>query len=228
MTCLNLAVATYLPEMNSSMGSLGLRDIFKRGFDLVCGWSGLLFLSPLLVGIAACVRMQMGAPVFFKQHRPGQYGQPFLLYKYRTMRDAKDRTGRLLPDADRITPFGRFLRATSLDELPELFNIIKGEMSVVGPRPLLMQYLDRYSTEQARRHDVKPGLTGWAQVNGRNTISWEEKFQLDVWYVDNRSLRLDQEIILKSIMKVFLREGISQTGEATMREFMGSDELGET
>jgi lipopolysaccharide/colanic/teichoic acid biosynthesis glycosyltransferase len=160
--------------------------------------------------------------VIFGQLRPGPGGKPFTPYKFRTMTDGRDASGRLLPDVERLTSFGRFLRASSLDELPELINVLKGEMSVFGPRPLLMQYLDRYTPEQARRHEVKPGITGWAQVNGRNAISWEEKFRLDVWYVDNWSLGLDLRIIWMTVLKVFRREGISAVGEATMPEFMGS------
>ena len=160
--------------------------------------------------------------MLFKQVRPGLQGKPFTLYKFRTMTDARDQEGNLLPDTARLTKLGRFLRSTSLDELPELWNVIKGDMSLVGPRPLLMQYLDRYTPEQARRHETKPGLTGWAQVNGRNAISWEEKFDLDIWYVDYCSLFLDVRIILLTLLKVFRREGIAADGEATMPEFMGS------
>jgi len=165
----------------------------------------------------------MGRPVLFKQMRPGLNGKPFYMYKFRTMTYERDEQGTLLSDELRLTGLGRFLRSTSLDELPELFNILKGDMSLVGPRPLLMQYLDRYTPEQARRHEVKPGITGWAQVNGRNAISWEEKFALDVWYVDNCSLWLDMKILLMTLVKVFKREGISAAGEATMPEFMGSN-----
>ena len=163
----------------------------------------------------------MGSPVLFKQQRPGLHGKPFMMSKFRTMTDARDGDGNLLPDADRLTRLGRFLRSTSLDELPELFNVLKGDMSLVGPRPLLMRYLDRYTPEQARRHEVRPGITGWAQINGRNALSWEDKFTLDVWYVDHCSLLLDMRIILQTIWKVLRREGISQEGEATMSEFMG-------
>lgn len=181
----------------------------------------LTVLSPVLGGIALAVKKKLGSPVVFRQIRPGLYGRPFTLYKFRTMRDARDASGRPLADADRLTAFGRFLRASSLDELPELMNVIRGEMSLVGPRPLLVQYLDRYTPVQARRHEVEPGLTGWAQVNGRNAISWDEKFALDVWYVDNLSFGLDIKIILMTIKKVLGREGISYKGEATMTEFMG-------
>jgi lipopolysaccharide/colanic/teichoic acid biosynthesis glycosyltransferase len=167
------------------------------------------------------IRRQMGSPVFFRQTRPGLHGRPFEMIKFRTMRDAVDAQGRPLPDAERLTRLGRFLRSSSLDELPELWNVLRGEMSLVGPRPLLMEYLPLYSPEQARRHELRPGVTGWAQVNGRNAISWEEKFALDVWYVDNRSLWLDLEIIWLTIRKVIKRDGISAAGEATMPKFTG-------
>ena len=166
----------------------------------------------------------MGAPIFFRQLRPGRHGKPFTMVKFRTMTDARDASGALLPDADRLTAFGKFLRATSLDELPELWNVVKGEMSLVGPRPLLMQYLDRYTPEQARRHAVRPGVTGWAQVNGRNAISWEQKFALDVWYADNLSFWLDLKILWLTVRKVLRSEGVSQAGQATMEEFRGSRE----
>jgi lipopolysaccharide/colanic/teichoic acid biosynthesis glycosyltransferase len=171
--------------------------------------------------VAILVRMVHGAPVLFRQMRPGYHGKPFYIYKFRTMSDARDGRGSLLPDAQRLTRLGRFLRSTSLDELPELFNVLRGEMSLVGPRPLLMQYLDRYTPEQARRHDVLPGITGWAQVNGRNALTWEDKFRLDVWYVDHWSPGLDLRIILITLGKVLKREGISQPGHATAEEFMG-------
>ena len=166
----------------------------------------------------------MGAPVLFRQMRPGLQGEPFFLLKFRTMNDVRDEQGELLPDDGRLTGLGSFLRSTSLDELPELFNVLKGEMSIVGPRPLLMQYLDRYTPEQARRHEVKPGVTGWAQVNGRNAISWEEKFELDVWYVDNWSLWLDVKIICMTVWKILKREGVNQPGHATAQEFMGNEQ----
>ena len=194
----------------------------KRVFDLVIVSAGLIVIWPVLVVIALLVMINIGTPVFFRQERPGIHGRPFWLLKFRTMTDARDTGGVLLPDAQRLTAFGRFLRATSLDELPELFNVLKGDMSLVGPRPLLMQYLDRYTPEQARRHEVRPGITGWAQVNGRNTITWEEKFSLDVWYVDNWSFWLDIKIIAMTIWKILKREGISQPGQATMEEFKGS------
>jgi sugar transferase EpsL len=194
----------------------------KRWFDLVLTVPGFVVISPALFIIALLVRLQLGRPVLFRQVRPGLHGKPFTIYKFRTMTDARDKNGDLLPDAQRLTKLGRFLRSTSLDELPELWNVIKGDMSLVGPRPLLMQYLDRYTHEQARRHEVKPGVTGWAQVNGRNAILWEEKFALDVWYVDHCSVFLDIRIILMTLLKVFQREGIAAAGEATMPEFFGS------
>ena len=193
----------------------------KRLFDLLLTIPALLLHSPIFISLMVMVRSKLGNPVFFKQIRPGKDGKPFNLYKFKTMTDDRDAKGNLLPDADRLTVIGGFLRCTSLDELPELFNVIKGEMSLVGPRPLLMQYLDRYSPKQARRHEVKPGLTGWAQINGRNAISWDEKFKLDVWYVDNQSLWLDIRIIALTVKSVLKREGISQEGQATMEEFMG-------
>lgn len=168
------------------------------------------------------MRIKIGTPVLFTQERPGLYGKAFCVYKFRTMTNEKDTSGNLLPDADRLVPFGRFLRSTSLDELPELINVLKGDMSLVGPRPLLMEYLERYTPEQARRHEVRPGITGWAQVNGRNALSWEEKFQLDVWYVDNRSLWLDIKILFLTLWKTIKRENISQEGQATMSKFMGT------
>jgi sugar transferase EpsL len=194
----------------------------KRLFDLTLAILAILLLSPVLIIIAVFIRTSIGRPVFFVQIRPGIDGQPFKIFKFRSMTNGRDADGNLLPDAQRLTPFGRYLRATSLDELPELINILRGDMSIVGPRPLLMQYLDRYTPEQARRQEVKPGLTGWAQVNGRNAISWEEKFKRDVWYVDNWSLWLDLKIIALTIKKVLRREGISHVGEATMSEFLGS------
>jgi sugar transferase EpsL len=194
----------------------------KRLFDLAVTLVGLLVCAPLMAVIAIVIRLTMGRPIFFCQLRPGLRGQPFTLFKFRTMTDARDAAGNLLPDAERLTRFGRFLRNTSLDELPGLFNVLKGEMSLVGPRPLLMQYLDRYTPEQARRHEVKPGITGWAQVNGRNALTWERKFALDVWYVDHQSLWLDLKIIALTAWKIIKREGISQPGQATAQEFMGS------
>ena len=197
----------------------------KRIFDLTLTIPAYLLLSPLIILIAVIIRLTMGKPIFLKQIRPGFQGKAFTIYKFRTMLNAYDKNGNLLPDKERLTRFGKFLRSTSLDELPELFNILKGEMSIVGPRPLLMQYLERYSPEQARRNEVRPGLTGWAQINGRNAITWEEKFRLDVWYVDNQSFRIDIKIIFMTILKVLKREGISQRGQATMEEFMGNKSL---
>jgi len=193
----------------------------KRMIDILGSLAALLVLLPVILLVAAAIRWRMGAPVLFRQLRPGLHGQPFEMIKFRTMLNATDAQGRPLPDAERLTALGRFLRAASLDELPELWNVLKGEMSLVGPRPLLMEYMELYSPEQARRHEVKPGITGWAQVNGRNAISWEEKFRHDVWYVDNRSLWIDLKILLLSVVKVFSRQGISADGEATMPRFKG-------
>lgn len=196
--------------------------LLKRCIDIVGAGLGLIMLSPVLAIVAVIVRIHMGPPIFFKQIRPGYKGKPFEMVKFRTMSNKRDNQGNLLPDEQRLTSLGKFLRKTSLDEFPELFNVIKGDMSLVGPRPLLMQYLERYAPEQARRHEVKPGISGWAQVNGRNAIGWEEKFALDVWYVDNCSLWLDIKIIAMTIGKVFRLEGISAQGAATMPEFMGN------
>lgn len=195
----------------------------KRLFDLSIAVPLLIILSPVLVLIGFLVRMKIGVPVLFRQVRPGLHGRPFTIYKCRTMTDKRDKDGGLLPDRGRLIPLGRFLRKTSIDELPELFNVIKGEMSIVGPRPLLMQYLDRYTPKQARRHEVKPGITGWAQVNGRNAITWERKFEYDVWYVDHLSLCLDLKIIALTFWKILKREGISQPGQATAEEFKGAN-----
>lgn len=194
----------------------------KRALDVGVAGTALILLSPILAGVALAVRMQMGGPVLFRQPRPGLHGRPFIMCKFRTMLDTTDAQGRPLRDSERLTSLGRFLRSSSLDELPELFNVLRGDMSLVGPRPLLMEYLDRYTPEQARRHEVRPGITGWAQVNGRNAISWEEKFKLDVWYVDNRSFWLDLKILWLTVLKVFRREGISAAGEATMPVFTGT------
>jgi len=177
----------------------------------------------MILLVAVMVRIRLGSPILFSQIRPGQHGEPFRMYKFRTMTNERDTGGNMLPDAQRLTRFGKLLRSTSLDEFPALINVLKGDMSLVGPRPLLMEYLDRYTPEQARRHEVRPGITGWAQVNGRNAISWEEKFKLDIWYVDNRSLWLDIKILWMTFVKVFKREGVSQEGEATMSKFMGND-----
>lgn len=196
----------------------------KRLFDIIASAIGLLLLLPVIAVIAFQIRRKLGSPVLFRQTRPGKDGKPFEMIKFRTMRDAVDADGNPLPDAERMTPFGSFLRSTSLDELPELWNVLKGDMSLVGPRPLLMEYLPLYSPEQYRRHEVRPGVTGWAQVNGRNAISWEEKFKLDVWYVDNRSFWLDLKILYLTVKKVVVREGISGEGEVTMSKFTGSDQ----
>ena len=196
----------------------------KRLFDIFLSATALLLLAPLMLFVGWQIRRKLGSPVLFRQTRPGLNGQPFQMVKFRTMRDAIGPDGRPLPDSERMTPFGSFLRTTSLDELPELWNVLKGEMSLVGPRPLLMEYLPLYSPEQARRHEVRPGVTGWAQINGRNALSWEEKFRLDVWYVDNQSFRLDLKILALTVKKVFVREGISAAGEVTAAKFTGSRE----
>jgi len=195
----------------------------KRLFDLALSIPTLFSLTPLMLIIGFFVRMRIGTPVFFKQGRPGLHGKPFTIYKFRTMTDKRDKDGNLLTDRERLTRLGQFLRKTSMDELPELFNVIKGDMSIVGPRPLLMQYLDRYTPEQARRHEVKPGITGWAQVNGRNAITWEDKFKLDVWYVDHQSLALDIKIIGLTVWTILTRKGINQPGQETAQQFMGND-----
>lgn len=194
----------------------------KRAFDFLVSFCTLLLLSPIIALVAWKIRQNLGSPVFFRQTRPGLNGRPFEMVKFRTMKDATDMQGNILPDAERMTPFGNKLRSSSLDELPELWNVLKGDMSLVGPRPLLMQYLPLYSKEQARRHEVRPGVTGWAQINGRNAISWEDKFKLDVWYVDNRSFWLDFKILLLTVRKVLIKEGISAKGEVTMPSFKGS------
>jgi lipopolysaccharide/colanic/teichoic acid biosynthesis glycosyltransferase len=194
----------------------------KRLLDFTAALLGLILLALPLLVLVVLIRRKLGSPVFFRQTRPGLRGQPFKMIKFRTMTDARGLDGAVLPDVERLTPFGRFLRATSLDELPELWNVLKGDMSLVGPRPLLMEYLPLYSSEQARRHEVRPGITGWAQVNGRNAISWEEKFALDVWYVDNQSLWLDLKILWLTVKKVLVRDGISAAGEATMGKFTGN------
>lgn len=194
----------------------------KRFLDILLVLPALIILSPLMALIAVLVKITLGTPILFTQERPGRYGRPFRIYKFRTMTDKSDAEGSLLPDGERLTTMGRFLRANSLDELPELLNVIKGDMSIVGPRPLLMQYLERYTPEQARRHEVKSGLTGWAQVNGRNTISWEEKFELDVWYVDHQSLWLDFRIIWMTVLTVLRREGINQQGHVGAEDFLGT------
>ncbi|CAM3979229.1 MULTISPECIES: sugar transferase [Pseudoalteromonas] len=197
--------------------------MIKRFFDLIIALSVLLVISPILVCIGFLIFFQQGIPIIFTQDRPGLNGKVFKMMKFRTMLDCKDKQGNLLPDSERMTKFGLFLRSTSLDELPGLFNVLKGDMSLVGPRPLLVQYLPLYSAEQARRHNVRPGITGWAQVNGRNAISWEQKFKFDVWYVDNQSLLLDFKILLLTVKKVFVREGISADGHVTIEPFKGSN-----
>lgn len=199
--------------------------ISKRILDLAITLPGILIFSPVFLVIAILVGMNYGTPIIFRQKRPGYRGKPFWVYKFRTMTNALDADNILLPDSQRITRLGRFLRSTSLDELPELFNVLRGEMSLVGPRPLLMQYLERYSPEQARRHDVLPGITGWAQVNGRNALTWEEKFKLDVWYVEHWSFVLDINILLITAVKVLRREGINQPGHTTAEEFMGTHDF---
>jgi lipopolysaccharide/colanic/teichoic acid biosynthesis glycosyltransferase len=196
--------------------------MIKRVFDLVLSAIAGVLLAPVLVCLAILVRLNLGSPVLFTQVRPGFKGRPFRIIKFRTMLDRSDASGRPLSDKERLTPFGRFLRSTSLDELPELWNVIRGEMSLVGPRPLLMEYLELYSPEQMRRHDVLPGITGWAQVNGRNAITWEQKFALDAWYADHRSLWLDATILALTAWRVLRREGVSAPGEDTMPRFQGS------
>ena len=196
--------------------------MLKRLLDIVIASIALVLLSPLYFYVAHKVKKNLGSPVLFRQVRPGLNGKPFEMIKFRTMKDAVDAEGNPLPDSERLTPFGKILRSTSLDEMPELWNVIKGDMSVVGPRPLLMEYLPLYNKEQAKRHDVRPGMTGHAQVNGRNAISWEQKFKLDTWYVDNRSLWLDFKIMLKTVKKVIAKDDISEAGEATMTKFTGT------
>lgn len=194
----------------------------KRIFDLIVALAAVILLLPIIAIVAWKIRKNLGSPVLFRQVRPGKDGKPFEMIKFRTMLDAVGSNGQPLPDEERMTSFGSFLRSTSLDELPELWNVLKGDMSLVGPRPLLMEYLPLYSEEQYRRHEVRPGVTGWAQINGRNAISWEDKFKLDVWYVDNRSLSLDIKIIFLTIKKVLVRDGISADGEVTMSKFTGT------
>lgn len=200
----------------------------KRFFDTAVSLVLITILSPVIITIAMLIRGKLGRPVVFRQVRPGLYGHPFMMMKFRSMTDERDASGNLLPDERRLTAFGRFLRSTSLDELPELWNVIKGDMALVGPRPLLVEYLPLYSPEQARRHEVRPGITGWAQVNGRNALSWEEKFALDVWYVDNRSFWLDIKILLLTVKRVMSRDGINAAGEATMSRFTGSSQAGKS
>ena len=194
----------------------------KRLFDLISSFIGLLFLLPVIILIVLLVRFKIGSPIFFKQARPGLNGEIFNMYKFRTMTDERDKNGVLLSDKDRLTKFGKILRSTSLDELPGLWSVLKGDMSLVGPRPLLVEYLPLYSEKQSRRHEVRPGITGWAQVNGRNAIGWDEKFDLDVWYVDNQSIWLDIKILWMTVKKVIIRDGISQNNHVTMDKFKGS------
>jgi len=201
-----------------------MTDLVKRLLDIIIAAAALVLLSPVLLLLAWQIRRKLGTPVLFRQVRPGRGGIPFVMYKFRTMRDAEDENGRPRPDAERLTPFGHKRRAASLDELPELWNVLKGDMSLVGPRPLLMEYLPLYNAEQRRRHLVRPGITGWAQVNGRNAISWPEKFRLDVWYVENRSLLLDIKILFLTVKKVLDRSGINSEGEATAAKFTGNDD----
>ena len=197
----------------------------KRLVDIVVSLVALLLLSPVIVLVAVAVAAKLGRPVLFRQVRPGLDGKPFTMLKFRTMTDARGPDGSLLPDADRLTSLGKWLRRTSIDELPELLNVVRGDMSLVGPRPLLVEYLPLYSSEQARRHEVRPGITGWAQVNGRNAVTWDEKFALDVWYVDHRSIRLDLEILAKTVQQVFSGHGVSAPGHATMEPFRGSEDV---
>jgi len=202
--------------------------MLKRLLDIIIASIALILLSPLYAFVAYKVKKNLGSPVLFRQVRPGLHGKPFEMIKFRTMKDAVDQQGNPLPDSERLTPFGQMLRSTSLDEMPELWNVIKGDMSIVGPRPLLMEYLPLYSPEQAKRHDVRPGMTGHAQVNGRNAIGWEEKFKLDTWYVENQSIWLDFKIMFKTVHKVLAKDDISAEGEATMTRFTGSQHKDET
>jgi len=195
----------------------------KRAFDIVLAAIALLLLSPVILALCVAIRLKLGSPILFRQVRPGLNGKPFQMIKFRSMRDATGPDGQPLPDDQRLTPFGKRLRSTSLDELPELWNVLRGDMSLVGPRPLLMEYLPLYDQRQLRRHEVRPGVTGWAQVNGRNALSWPQKFELDVWYVDNRSLWLDVKILWMTVRKVLVREGISADGQATMERFRGNN-----
>jgi lipopolysaccharide/colanic/teichoic acid biosynthesis glycosyltransferase len=198
------------------------RRFGKRWFDVAMALTALILLAPAWLTVAGLVRLKLGSPVLFRQERPGLRGRPFTIYKFRTMTNGRDAAGKLLPDADRLTAFGKFLRSTSLDELPELFNVLKGEMSLVGPRPLLMQYLPLYTPEQMRRHEARPGITGWAQVNGRNALSWEDKFACDLWYVKHISFRLDLKILLRTLIIALKRSDINQPGQATIEPFQGS------
>ena len=210
--------------MTSTPGGAVYDGFVKRPIDVVLAALGLIALSPVLIATALGVRLKLGRPVLFRQVRPGRHGRPFELVKFRSMTDARDERGAPRPDAGRLPPFGRFLRASSLDELPELWNVLVGDMSLVGPRPLLAEYLTRYSPVQARRHDVRPGITGWAQVNGRNALSWEARFELDLWYVDHVSFRVDIEILWRTAVRLVRPQGIAHEGEATMARFLGSPE----
>jgi len=201
--------------------------MLKRIFDVVAALTALILLSPILIWVALKVRSRLGSPVIFRQRRPGLNGEPFDMIKFRTMLEAYDEHGKPLPNEQRMTPFGKWLRATSLDELPELWNVVKGSMSLVGPRPLRMEYLPLYNAHQARRHEVRPGITGWAQINGRNSLSWEQKFDLDVWYVDNQSFLLDLKILFLTVKKVVVKEGINASEEVTMKPFTGTRESGQ-
>lgn len=201
--------------------------MIKRIFDVIAALLALVLLSPILIWVALKVRSRLGSPVIFRQRRPGLNGEPFDMIKFRTMLEAYDEHGKPLPNEQRMTPFGKWLRATSLDELPELWNVVKGSMSLVGPRPLRMEYLPLYNAHQARRHEVRPGITGWAQINGRNSLSWEQKFDLDVWYVDNQSFQLDLKILFLTVKKVVVKEGINASEEVTMKPFTGTRESGQ-
>lgn len=196
--------------------------MLKRAFDVAVSASGLIFSSPIILGASALIAKKLGKPVLFKQTRPGQYGKPFQIYKFRTMTDAKDENGELLPDDQRMTPIGQFIRKSSIDELPQLINVLKGDISLVGPRPLLMEYLPLYNDEQKKRHNVKPGITGWAQINGRNAISWDAKFKLDVWYVENQSFKLDMYIIYKTIVNILQKNDINSPNHVTAEKFKGN------
>ena len=220
--CADVGVGRTLAVLDAAVAARKARSIVKRAFDVAVSGAALIALSPVIVITAAVLRLDLGSPVLFRQTRAGADGKPFCLYKLRTMRDARDAGGQPLPDSDRLTRASRLVRRLSLDELPQLWNVLRGDMSLVGPRPLLMAYLDRYTAEQARRHEVKPGITGWAQVNGRNAISWEEKLDLDVWYVSNRSFALDLKILAMTALQVLRRQGISATGHETMYEFRGT------
>jgi len=211
-----------MAKLHLTIADLKMSQLVKYVSDRLGAAIALFLLSPLMLGLAIAVYLRLGTPILFTQTRPGQNSRIFTFYKFRTMTSDRDARGNLLPDAQRLTPFGQFLRKTSLDELPQLWNIIKGDMSFVGPRPLLVAYLNRYTPEQARRHEVKPGITGWAQVNGRNAIDWDEKFKLDVWYIDNWSLGLDLKILFLTMIKVIKREGIAQANHVTMSEFQGT------